>query len=87
MNGVNLIYSQLSKGLVETIRTSNEHQLLGVWYWAPESSENAAMYMRVFNTCGNIDFFYSDKPIEAMAARDSIYEQCKTHNSNIGADF
>ena len=49
--------------------------LLGVWYWAEETPENAQMYVRAFHTWGLIDFFYSDKPLEAMEARNKIREE------------
>lgn len=71
MDGVNLIYSQLNRQLIENLRET--HSLLGVWFWTEQNIENHAMYVRVFETCGNIDFFYSDKPLEAMAARNAIF--------------
>ena len=74
-NGVNLIYSQMSRATVERVREQGPNMLLGVWYWTEESEENAQMYMRIFHTCGPIDFFYSDKPFQAMEARKSIEEQ------------
>lgn len=45
--------------------------LLGVWYYAPATQENDALYRTVFET-HQVDFFYSDKPLEAMAARNQI---------------
>jgi len=74
MQGVNLIYSQLSRTLVDRLRSID--QLLGVWYWTEQSQENALMYSRVFHTCAPIDLFYSDRPLEAIKARSTIYEQC-----------
>ena len=46
--------------------------LLGVWYWTQLSQEDTQMYTRVFKTCSPIDFFYSDRPLAAMEARNAI---------------
>lgn len=70
LDGVNLIYTQLNRPLIESLRET--HSLIGVWFWTEQSVENHAMYVRVFQTCSNIDFFYSDQPLEAMAARDAL---------------
>ena len=68
VQGVNIIYSQLTPAL--TCRFNDANQLFGVWFWTKESEENAAMYERVFSTkCGTIDLFYSDIPLQAVAAR------------------
>ena len=72
---MNIVYSQLTRPLIQRIKQPSESApLVGVWYFAGESSENQAMYSRVFNTCGPIDFFYSDKPLEAKQAREMIEE-------------
>ena len=75
MHGVNLIYSQLNRQLVQRLRQSEQQMLLGVWYLKDQSQEDATMYMRVFKTCSPIDFFYSDRPVEAMKARAAIQNQ------------
>ena len=45
----------------------------GVWYAADTSEESDEMWNEVFtiNSKG-VDFFYSDKPLEAMKARDTL---------------
>lgn len=45
LDGVNLIYSQLSRPLIEQLRKTH---LLGVWFYKKQSTENSEMYLRVF---------------------------------------
>ena len=78
-HGVNIVYTQLTRSLVQQLKQTTISEevtpavpLLGVWYSAAETSENQAMYSRVFHTCGTVDFFYSDRPVEAIQARDAI---------------
>lgn len=72
MDGLNILYSQLNRQLVQRLRSSERSMLIGVWFWQKFGGEDATMYMRVFKTCSPIDFFYSDKPLEAMEARTAI---------------
>lgn len=58
------------------MREQESNQLLGVWYWTEQDTEGPQMYNRLFGQLGgSIDFFFSDRPLEAMQARDAI-ESC-----------
>ena len=72
MLGVNIVYAQISPQLVQQLRQSEQTIFIGVWYLKCQSQEDATMYTIVFKTCSRIDFFYSDKPLEAMKARTAI---------------
>jgi len=45
--------------------------LVGVWWHASHQQENDEMYKLVMQDCG-VDFFFSDKPLEAMAYRKNL---------------
>ena len=51
---------------------------MGVWYRPANTKENQDVYDKIFGKTGKtVDYFYSDKPIEAMAARDIIQGKLK----------
>ena len=73
-HGVNIIYNQLNRQLVQRFKSEERPMLIGVWYWLKLNQEDQTMYNRVFKTCSPIDFFYSDKPLQAMEARAAIQD-------------
>ena len=67
---MNFQMEQLQTSLVKEERRKGN--LVGMWYIASANLESGELWEKAFRTCGGIDFFYSDRPVEAMAARDAI---------------
>ena len=63
--GINLLFNYLEEDIVQKIHDGGNYA--GVWYAADTSEESDEMWNEVFtiNSKG-VDFFYSDKPLEAM---------------------
>ena len=68
MTGVNIRYNFLSNEVERKVHYKNK--LLGVWYNKIDTNEDNEMYENVFSIGGGVDFFYSDKPLEAKKVRD-----------------
>jgi len=49
-----------------------------VWYAADVFEENEVMWEDVFEPQSAVDFFYSDRPLEAMQARDKLQKKPKS---------
>lgn len=53
--------------------------LFGLWYlalWNP--NEGDKIWNKVFTIEGGVDFFFSDKPLQAMQARDKLQQKSKS---------
>jgi len=71
MDGINVDLRYLEQDVIE--QTQSDGKFLGVWYWTVTDTENNTVYDKLFGKTGKIvDFFFSDKPLEAMRARDLI---------------
>lgn len=70
MTGVNIYYEYLTPERVKKVHSTQN--FIGLWYVAVMQTEDVEMWSRVFLSGGGVDFFYSDKPLEAMATRDSL---------------
>ena len=70
MTGINMYSKFLTEDIVnKVVKTSGNW--LGVWYAAHRETEGEDMWQQVFSIGdGAVTFFYSDKPLEAMRARD-----------------
>ena len=69
--GVNIHLKNLNEANVKKVHSKG--QLIGVWIDAKLSaSENNLLWNKVFKGPTTVDFFYSDKPLEAMSYRDSL---------------
>ena len=66
MSGVNIRYNFLTDEVLNKVHS--QRKLLGVWYNKIDTIEDNVMYEKIFTS--GVDFFYSDKPLEAMAMRD-----------------
>lgn len=73
MVGMNIDYWQFRADRVEKIHSTNN--FVGLWYSVTRASENEEMWFKAFTEGGGVDFFFSDKPIEAMQSRDSLQNQ------------
>ena len=70
-HGVNIDITYLEQETINETQASGN--FLGVWYRPANTAENQDIYDKIFGKTGKtVDFFYSDKPQEAMAARDII---------------
>ena len=70
MTGVNIYIEYLTPERV--LKVHSTKNFIGLWYVAVRQTEDAEMWSKVFLSGGGVDFFYSDKPLEAMAIRDSF---------------
>ena len=68
MTGVNIFLSYLTDERVNKVH--NDGSFIGLWYVASRTEENTEMWQQVFKVDCCVDFFFSDKPVEAMQARD-----------------
>ena len=63
--GINMMLQYMTVERVSRVR--NNGGLIGLWYYAPKDpNENHEMWSKVFTICGGVDFFFSDKPVQAM---------------------
>ena len=61
MSGVNIRYNFLTDEVLNKVHS--QRKLLGVWYNKIDTIEDNVMYKKIFTS--GVDFFYSDKPLEA----------------------
>lgn len=54
-----------------------EDSYAGVYYADGIDKENDKMWNKVFTMGDRVDFFYSNKPLEAMKARDNLQKSKK----------
>ena len=71
MQGINLSLELLKQDVIEPVQDVGH--TVGVWYIAARTEETNEVYELLFGKTGNVvDLFYSDRPLEAMKARDQI---------------
>lgn len=69
--GINVLYEYLTEEIVQKAHTAGNY--VGVWYATATKEESEEMWDEVFSVAGKgVDFFFSDKPQEAMKARDKL---------------
>ena len=68
MTGVNIDSTQLTWDRV--LKTHKDNRLIGVWYSVNRAVEDLTMWERIFTYSEPIDFFFSDRPLEAMIYRE-----------------
>mmetsp|Transcript_13204 Transcript_13204/g.17964 ORF Transcript_13204/g.17964 Transcript_13204/m.17964 type:complete len:129 (+) Transcript_13204:519-905(+) len=66
--GVNIFLDYLTEERVTKVHSNGGY--VGLWYAASKHTEDAAMWEKVYTTGAGIDFFFSDKPVEAIEARN-----------------
>ena len=70
-SGVNIFFNHITEQVVNKVHQQGNNKI-GLWHCARRNTENDHMYQQVFTIGGGVDFFFSDKPVEAMRARDQL---------------
>ena len=68
--GINIMLQYLTDEIVSQTHASGS--LVGLWYAARLNPLEDDMWQQVFSAAGGVDFFFSDKPLHAMEARNRI---------------
>lgn len=69
--GINISASYLDEEIFDEMHECSKK--VGVWIMARDLNEDEELYSKVFDTY-EVDFFYTDFPLEAARSRDSIYQ-------------
>ena len=70
-SGVNIFFNYITEQVVNKVHQQGNNKI-GLWHCARRNTENDHMYRQIFTIGGGVDFFFSDKPVEAMLARDQL---------------
>ena len=74
--GINVMYDYMTEDIVQKAHSDGHY--IGVWYAADTNTESEEMWEEVFSADGKgVEFFYSDKPKDAILVRNKIQKKGK----------
>ena len=74
--GINIMLQYMTEERIKKVQKSGH--LVGLWFsMAREGKEDVKVWKQVFTMAGGVNFFYSDRPLESMKARDKFQVRSK----------